>query len=189
MILSNYNDIRDQLQPGDLIAYGGMGWVSKLIKWSTGSPVSHVGVVARVDSGHERVMVMESTSLNGRKGVQMNRLSKRVQEYNGHVWWLPLSDRSREKLDIDKFWEYLWAQDGKKYDYLQASMSATLFWAREDFGKLFCSELVAGAYEAGGLIAKINSSEATPKDLVNMRLYKRAYHQVKMYNGKVTEAI
>jgi len=189
MILSNYEDIRDQMKPGDLICFGGMGWVSKLIKWRTRSNISHVGVVANVNDKHGRVMVMESTSLDGKKGVQMNRLSKRIGDYNGHVWWFPLSERRREKLDVMAFWKFLWAQDGKKYDYLQAPMSATLFWAREDFGRLFCSELVAGAYEAGGILPNVNASEITPDDLAHMRMYKRGYHQIKMHKGNPVKAI
>jgi hypothetical protein len=149
--------------------------------------VSHVGVVAKVNDKHGRVMVMESTSLDGKKGVQMNRLSKRVDEYNGHVWWFPLADKDRDKLNIQRFWNFLWAQDGKKYDYWQAPMSATLFWAREDFGRLFCSELVAGAYEAGGILPKINASEVTPDELCRMRMYKE-HHQVKAHDGLIVKA-
>lgn len=181
MISSTYSEVRDKMQPGDLIAFGGMGWVSRLIKWRTRSNISHVGVVAKVNDGHGRVMVMESTSLDGKKGVQINRLNKRVEEYNGNVWWYPLSERTREKFDPLKFWEFLWAQDGKKYDYWQAPMSATLFFAKEDFGKLFCSELVAGAYEASGIIPNINASEITPDDLVNMRIYNRRCRQIKSH--------
>ena len=189
MISKQYSDIRDKIQPGDLIAFGGMGWASKVIKWKTGSKVSHVGVASHIKGEHGRMMIVESTSLNGKKGVQMNRLSKRVEEYNGHVWWFPLSEEVREKLRLVAFWKFLWAQDGKKYDYWQAPMSATLFWAREDFGKLFCSELVAGAYEAGGVLPDINASEITPDDLCRMRLYKKHYTQIKEYKGRHTLAL
>lgn len=189
MILEDYSDVRHEMKPGDLICFGGMGWVSKLIKWRTRSNISHVGVVAKVNDKHDRVMVMESTSLNGRKGVQMNRLSKRVEQYNGHVWWFPLSDRTRESFDVQKFWEFLWEQDGKSYDFWQAPMSATLFWAREDFGKLFCSELVAGAYEASGILPDINASEITPDDLARMRMYRRGYTQIRLHDGDVQKAI
>jgi hypothetical protein len=188
MISKKYSEVRDKVQPGDLIAFGGMGWVSRLIKWRTNSKVSHVGVVSRIGA-HGRVMVMESTSLDGKKGVQLNRLSSRVDQYKGHVWWFPLNDEAREKLDLMQFWKFLWAQDGKKYDYLQAPMSATLFWAREDFGRLFCSELVAGAYEAGGILPNINASEVTPEDLCRMRMYQKRHYHIKAYDGEYERAI
>lgn len=189
MINKRYSDIRDKIQPGDLIAFGGMGWASKIIKWKTGSNVSHVGVASHMNDKHGRMMIMESTSLDGKKGVQMNRLSKRVEQYNGHVWWFPLSEEARKKLSLVAFWKFLWAQDGKKYDYLQAPMSATLFWAREDFGKLFCSELVAGAYEASGILPNINASEITPDDLCRMKIYRKHYTQIKEYKGRQTLAL
>lgn len=167
----NYQDARKQMAPGDLIAFSGNGLVSRIIRWRTRSKISHVGVVSRINEGANRVMVHESTSLRGTKGVQTNRLSQRIQEYNGKVYWYPLSPKSRRCLDLQRFWEFLWEQDGKPYDFWQAPMSATLFCAREDFGKLFCSELVAGAWEAGGLLKRVNASEKTPDDLCKMNLF------------------
>ena len=183
MIRTNYERVRDEMKPGDLIAFGGMGWISRIIKFKTRSHVSHVGVVLNIDD-HGRVMVMESTSLNGKKGVQINRLSKRVAEYNGHMWWFPMSIDSRKSFNINNFWKFMWAQDGKKYDKWQAIFSATLPHAKEDFGKMFCSELVAGAYEKSGVLPSINASEVTPDDLLHMRLFDKTYYQIKSYKNK-----
>jgi hypothetical protein len=41
----DYEDVRDHMQPGDLIAFGGKGTFSELIKSVTRSAVSHVGVI------------------------------------------------------------------------------------------------------------------------------------------------
>ena len=49
----------------------------------------------------------------------------------------------------------------------------------EDFSSFFCSELVAGALEKGGIIKKINASEVTPIDLCMFNLYRRSYFQIK----------
>lgn len=40
-----YAKFREKMKPGDVIAFGGKGRFSELIKWSTKSVVSHVGVI------------------------------------------------------------------------------------------------------------------------------------------------
>ena len=40
-----YQDARSMMKPGDVIAFGGKGHFSDLIKFATRSDVSHVGVV------------------------------------------------------------------------------------------------------------------------------------------------
>ena len=52
----------------------------------------------------------------------------------------------------------------------------------EDFSAFFCSELVAGALEAGGVIRKVNASEVTPIDLARFTLYSDDYYQLKGAN-------
>ena len=188
MILSTYQGVRGEMQPGDLIAFGGTGWFSRIIKFFTMSPVSHVGVVLEWDT-FGRVMIMEATSLDGFKGVQVNRLSSRVAQYDGHVWWMPLSDQVRAKLNVHAMVKYMWAQDGKKYDTKQAIKSAIPFWTRENDKRMFCSELVSRGYEQGGIIKDVNSSEMTPDDVCHFPLYKQEYHQIKMHNGERKEAL
>lgn len=190
------------MRPGDIIAFGGKGAFSNIIKFATSSTVSHVGVVyeSKVffdntpQPGHI-VDVMESTTLSykGNKavsGVQRNRLSDHIEYYEGEIWWLPLSARVREALDLVKFTNFLLHQDNKAYDMPQAILSAldagdrvtpkgVVTHNREDFGKFFCSELAAAALEAGGAIKKINSSEVTPIDLCCFNLYASDYVQIK----------
>ena len=40
MIKVNYKDIRNEMKPGDVIAFGGKGLISGIIKGVTNSPVS-----------------------------------------------------------------------------------------------------------------------------------------------------
>ena len=170
---ANYNDIRHRIKPGDCIAFGGVGLVSNGVKIFTSSNVSHVGCVFDACGGsHERlIQIIESTSLgDGFAGVQFNRMSDHINYYDGNIWWLPLSDRAFQTLDLKEFYNFLIAQKGKPYDAPQAIGSALDFIPdnEENFDKLFCSELLAGAYEAGGLLADINASEQTPIDVCSM---------------------
>lgn len=166
--------------PGDVIAFGGRGAVSDVIRRATGSTVSHVGVVAWSEPlpGGHRVDVVESTSLDGLCGVARSRLSSRLLAYRGEVWWAPLAPAVRARLDVDRFFAHLAACEGRSYD-LPGAVVAGLArlglptWGQGDdgCGRLFCSELVAGALAAGGAIGALDASRVTPAGLLEWRVY------------------
>jgi hypothetical protein len=197
-----YAQVRSKMQPGDIVAFGGKGAFSDIIKFATASAVSHVGVIFEskvliggdAQAGHI-VDVMESTTLSYKggktiSGVQRNRMSDHIEYYDGQIWWLPLSPKLRATLNLAKFIDFLLNQDNKPYDMPQAVLSAIdltdratpqgwLTHNKEDFGKFFCSELAVAALEAGGGIKKINASEVTPVDLCNFSIYASDYVQLK----------
>lgn len=191
-----YQDVRDAMKPGDVIAFGGKEQFSEIIKWATRSTVSHVGVILKTravyDEQQDRYFnqIIESTSLNGFSGVSISRLSDRVFSYPGEIWWLPLSDGVRTKLNVTKFFDFLIKQERKPYDLPQAIGSALDALDKvpllgkatlnvEDFSRFFCSELVAASLEAGGAVASLNASEVTPADLCMFSLYKDQYYRLK----------
>ncbi|MDN5869693.1 MAG: hypothetical protein L0H73_03060 [Nitrococcus sp.] len=206
MALTNakYEEIRKQMQPGDVIAFSGKGNISEIIRWATRSHISHIGVVfaskvAINDEAQQGVIidVMESSTLSMAKqdsqvitGVRRHRLSDYVQYYEGSIWWLPLSTIARAEMNFEVFKNFLLHQDEKEYDVPQAIMSAIDLLERipilssptanvEDFSKFFCSELVAAAFEKAGLIESINASEVTPIDLCMFNIYTEEYYQIK----------
>lgn len=191
-----YRDIRDAMKPGDVIAFGGKEQFSEIIKWATRSTVSHVGVVLQTRAIYEERsdryfnQIIESTSLNGFSGVTISRLSDRIFSYPGEIWWLPLSDKVRNRLSLKKFFDFLIQQDRKPYDLPQAigsaldALDSVPLIGRasvnlEDFSRFFCSELVAASLEAGGAVASLNASEVTPADLCMFKLYKDDYYRLK----------
>ncbi len=173
--LIQYADIRDDMRPGDVIAFGGKSRVSKGIKYWTRSSVSHVAAVyhmqQRVDEDSDADfdsyshshpyfnMMIESTQLGDANGVVVRQISKAIAEYDGDVWWLPLSEASRERFDEAKFSKWMFPQIGKEYDMPQAIKAGMdrldwtgLTWADEDFSRLFCSELIAAALRKAGVL-------------------------------------
>jgi len=203
-VVVEYQDIRDEMQPGDIIAFSGKGNFSEIIKWVTRSEVSHVGIVfeSKVLMNNEAqegkiVDIFESTTLyedpvTGKNvsGVQKNRMSVRLKYYDGDMWWLPLSEKVRDRLDTRRFINFLLHHEKKEYDLPQAVRSAldTLDAApivgkvthnREDFASFFCSELATAALEYSGAISNINSSEVTPIDLCRFELFRSEYFQLK----------
>lgn len=134
---------------------------------------------------------MESTTLNDvadfsgefRKGVQMVVLSQRLANYNGEVSIRPL-DAALTKQQEDKMvgWLFKKYSSYTEYDTSQAlsaaidkdakSRVARLFASlfgfdnKEDFEKLFCSEMVTQAYIEAGLVPEsVNASEMLPEDV------------------------
>lgn len=182
-----YEDIRETIQTGDLIAFGGKGFLSDGIKGFIQSSVSHVGVALRtaiiaVDGMPvgSLIICVESTSLDGFKGVIGNQLSLRIKQYDGDIWLLPLSTISRHNLNkrIGSFVDFLLRQDHIPYDYLQAIRSP-FGKQSEDWSRWFCSELVAAGYEHAGLLSTINCSIVTPKQLCQVSLFADEYYQIK----------
>jgi len=193
-----YTEARSKMKPGDVIAFGGKGEFSEIIKFATFSDVSHVGVILQTQikddsDAHFFNQIIESTSLNGFNGVNISRFSDRLGTYSGELWWLPLSDDARAKLDTKKFYDFLFnqAKTRKAYDMPQAIKSALdaldkfpLFghgptYNKEDFSKFFCSELVAAGLETGGAVGSVNASEVTPIDLCMWNIYSGSYYQLK----------
>lgn len=193
----SYEEARNRMKPGDVIAFSGKGNFSEIIKWATRASVSHVGVIlqskllieGQPQQGYFN-QIIESTSLNGFSGVSISRLSDRLATYDGEMWWLPLGDAVRSRLDLQKFYDFLIHQEHKEYDMPQAVKSALdaldkaplvggLTYNVEDFSRFFCSELVAAGLEAGSAIRSLNSAEVTPIDLCMFNIYQPVYYQLK----------
>ena len=106
LIQAKYHQIRESLQDGDLIAFGGRGGASSLIKLFTRSNVSHVALILKsvLETGERLNMIIESTTLDGYSGVIINRLSNRLKNYDGEVWWLPLRQDVKDKADF--YWAF-----------------------------------------------------------------------------------
>ncbi len=183
-----YPEARALMQPGDVIAFGGKGNFSEIIKFAIFSCVSHVFN-----------QIIESTSLDGFNGVNVSRFSDRLNTYDGELWWLPLRKQIRERsFDRTKFFNFLFNQtkERKAYDMPQALKSAVDLleeqaigkymptYNREDFSKFFCSELVAAGLEVAGAVDSVNASEVTPIDLCRWSIYENSYYQIKGESSK-----
>jgi hypothetical protein len=190
-VLKTYEQYRPQMKTGDLIAFSGNAGFSHVIKWATRSPYSHVGIVLKAEMGSgfgDSILLIESTlqttvlDANNKqaiKGMQMHWLSKRIDLYNGSVYWLQLkAPMAPEKKAQMEAWLRETHNQKVSYDYLQI-YNAAIDWFDElglsnqpDFSTLFCSELVAKALQIGGVIdPNINPSEKTPDDVVNFICY------------------
>lgn len=188
-----YSEARKLMKPGDVIAYSGKADLSNFIKWVTRAGVSHLSVVVQAKLLYEHTetpaegflnQVMEATS----SGVHFSRLSDHMRYYDGEIWWLPLRQDLRDKMNVQALYDFLLHQEHKGYDIAQAVRSGVdrfdsaiggLSKNKEDFARFFCSELVAAALERAGIVPHWNSSEITPADLTRFSLFQDDYFQLK----------
>jgi hypothetical protein len=185
--LEQYERYRPLIKTGDVIGFSGTIGLSPVIKWVTGSVYSHVGIVLNAEmSGGlgNSVLLVESTvetrirdAMNSEviKGVQLHWLSKRIQMYQGGVWWAslkkPLAKNAQERM---QGWLRQTHNQCVPYDAVQIMGAGLDIFDRmgvlknkESFSTLFCSELVTKALQIGGAIdPKLNASEQTPGDVM-----------------------
>lgn len=185
-ILDRQKKIEDEFRTGDIIIFSGHGAISDVIKLFTKSKWSHVGIAIR--NGTDNLYILESTTLNdvkdvvdnvAKKGVQLVPLRDRLNKYDGDIsirhlqgavmgnndsnalkaFMLEIEDRPYEEHVIDlvkAIMERYVAKDGKLHDILHNS---------EDTSSLFCSELIAEAYQRLNILNKTEPSDYyLPKD-------------------------
>ncbi len=197
MIQHSYDDVKHLLDVGDVLFFGGKsnlwppnhfvsGFISGGIELFTGSPISHAAaVISKEDdtAQYKPVELVESTSLAGHKaGAIRTPADWRVSTYDGRVWWAPLSEEIRHRIDEAAFVEYMLSIQGHPYDY-QAVLKMTwenlavvkgFGWManKESTARVYCSEYVCAGFEASGAMGKrTNYAECSPQDLAKKRLY------------------
>ena len=83
--------------------------------------MSHVGVVLQsrlIVDGEPEGRVFNQVAEATDSGVKLVNLSSKQQAYEGEMWWLPLSDKSRGRLNFNAFSGFLIDSEGAPYDSL-----------------------------------------------------------------------
>lgn len=167
-----YDDTRGDLKTGDIVLFSGNGAISTIIKYASRSPWSHVGMVVLAG---DMVLLWESTTLSNLRdaesgqcvqGVQLVGLRERLAGYDGAAGLRRLNGNlsGRELHDLAGLRSEL---AGRAYEENRLELlGAIASWDNEeDLSSLFCSELVAAAYQHMGLLTRaLPSNEYTPRD-------------------------
>ena len=176
-------ELRAVLRTGDLVLFSGKGGASAGIKWATFSRWSHVGLVVVLPE-YDFVTVWESSTtttlldLDTRqlnKGVQLAPLSARLAQYEGAVAIRRLSGVDFGTEDIGRLMQLRRELAGRPYEedkleLIKAAWDHTFGANSEDLSSLFCSELVAEAYQCLGLLGPDKpSNEYVPADFSTAR--------------------
>ncbi|MBX2860540.1 MAG: hypothetical protein KTR14_04860 [Vampirovibrio sp.] len=180
MAVTAYHDIRPKLKTGDIVLFSGSKGFSPLIKWFTKSKWSHVGMVLRVPEW-DMVLLWESNTVTdiadldtgkAKKGVQLIPLSQRVAKYKGKMAVRHLSESvgPDQQQALMEFREEVKGRDfeKKKIQLIKSAYDGLAGNNVEDLSTLFCSEMVAEAYQRMDFLKEPPkgkaSNEYTPAD-------------------------
>lgn len=192
-----YNEqMRAKLKTGDIVLFSGKGGISAGIKWATLSRWSHVGMIVVLPE-YDFVTVWESTTLSSlvdldtkvpHKGVQLVPLSSRIEGYDGEVAVRPLEGISFGESDLKNLMQLRREVSGREYEQdqielIKAAYDGPLGRNSEDLTSLFCSELLAEAYQRLGLLSEEKpSNEYTPADFSEKK-------QLELLNGSLGKEV
>lgn len=154
-----YTVAKWHIHDGDVLLFAGHNFFARAIKLWTNSPYSHAALAYwRQQGDHLQLCLLEAMDGIGVRSCDMDTYIVDCIRQGIGVYWFPLG----RDLDRRKIVAYALEQVGKKYadpgQFLVSFGKATKL-ARALFGKgvedtdpdrFFCSELVAGALEAGG---------------------------------------
>jgi hypothetical protein len=182
-LLPAFAELRSTLDSGDLVLFGGDSPVCRRLKRLMRSRWSHVGLVARA-AGIDRPLLWEATADTDLKDVVTGQVKAGVQMVDLEEWITHYAGETAiRKLRVERTAEmraalasFLQEVHGRPYErngleLLRATYEGPLGKnRREDLSSLFCSELVAAAYQRMGLLpAEPPSNEYTPRDFSRNR--------------------
>lgn len=147
------------IRNGDILLFEGRSLFARLIKLRTRSPFSHAGVALRIAAdGTERLCILEALEPWGVRLYPLDRYLEQCHRRGERVHWYSLE----AGINRDKVAGFTLSQWGKRYasvwQFLVSWGRCTglvrrlLGWTSTDTNteRFFCSELVAGALNAGG---------------------------------------
>jgi len=136
--LTTYNTVKNGMRTGDLLQWHSRSVIGALIRWKTASDVNHSGVVLclrEYETAEHRRWTLEALE----HGLYPNYLSRRLEAFNGRVFWHPLKPECRAMSET--IGTNMMAMAGIRYDY--GSIVRQLFGrVSADARDLFCSEAV-----------------------------------------------
>ena len=159
--LLRYRMIRDDIDTFDRLEWRSNSLLGKAIRLKTGDWSNHTGIVIRFHE-YDAAGLFTIESLEG--GVDPNRLSLRLSEFNGSVRLYKLKPEYHHLRS--ELGEAALSMEGIKYDY--GSLVKNLFGhVTVNKKRLFCSEFVKAVGIKAGLPHK-NLIAPTPGKEMNM---------------------
>jgi hypothetical protein len=168
----------EDLKTGDLVLFSGRCPVSRTLRLLMLGKWSHIGMVV-LDPKYDYPLLYESTHNDkipgldlGRphQGVQMVPLHKRIDYYAGDIavrrlYGVNINDNDRHKLNQLRLSMRGLPFEKSILQLLRSLFRYHFYTQQEDLSSIFCSELIAEAYKAMGMLPQdIASNNYTPMD-------------------------
>jgi len=166
-----------RLKSGDILLFSGNSPFSSTIKLFTHSNWSHVGMVFEMKNNffcwESDTTIKKRTAQ--RSGVRMIELMEKINGYEGEISVRQLISLSKEQKQtmhaaLTKFSKIVKDKPYEKSisELIRSAYDGPLGENLEDLSSIFCSELIAAAYQHAGLLPDcppgLPSNEYTPAD-------------------------
>lgn len=165
------------IKDGDLLAFKGTGFWSRLIQCVTKARVTHVGLAVTI---RERQCIIEAREM---RGVRVFPLREYLRA-NSRVYWYELDDESSvsRKALVDYCFNVWGARYARAWQFLRSWGLVSKAWANRmrlpedvDDNRFFCSELVLAALQAAGYTGdgyETEAAKASPGDIVELTCFR-----------------
>ena len=169
-----------KLKAGDIVLFSGKSGFSRSIRWFTFSPWTHVGMIIRMPE-HPEPLIWESLRIPIIPDVMEGTMKSGVQLLDFHermrTCTCDVAIRTLNKSISDEMYSALlnFRETVKNRPYersllelIRAAWDGPFGRNKENLESIFCSELVAEAYQSMGLLecdkkGGVPSNEYTPK--------------------------
>lgn len=160
--LAVYKSLARFMKTGDLLLWRSNSLLGAAIRFFSHGSVNHAsGIICfpDYDGGYNRRWTTEALE----HGTVLNYLSKRLEEYDGSVWWYPLKDEW--ELKRNEIGRRALEMIGVGYDFGSLFKNAVAK-VSADARRLFCSEYYF-------LSLGFEGKAPTPADLPELGIYKQ----------------
>uniref|UniRef100_A0A6M3LB88 Putative peptidase n=1 Tax=viral metagenome TaxID=1070528 RepID=A0A6M3LB88_9ZZZZ len=152
-----YKHIRDKINSGDIIEWRSASPLGSIIRFFTRQKVNHSSLCICLpqykDWKEPHKFILEANP----GGIELQLLSRRLQEFKGSAWWLKLKVGTEKTKEAIESWAL--PQVGVKYDYGSLFKNA-IGRVSADSRKFFCSEFCYLALQHAGIILKTKKNRA-----------------------------
>lgn len=162
MDITEYDAIKDQMKTGDLLQWRSNSLLGAAIRWKTKSNVNHSSLIIRL-AEYEGLERRRYTTEALEHGIVLNFLSRRLEQFDGEVWWYQLNDtwnHARQEIGADAL-----SMVGIPYDY-KSLFYQLIGKVSADARKLFCSEYCYLSYGFTG-------TAPAPADMPALGIFKQ----------------
>ena len=166
-----YDQVRDQLQTGDLVFCSGTYLFSKSIRWFTKSVWRHVGIIYR-DDNLRRIFILESEIAIGVRLVPWSKYLRdyhgRKKPYQGRIVVgriVPAADGEKVKKAISFGMDEL-TRPYDNWEIMRIAMRILFRRGRKNRDRRYiCSELVYEAFRKADIAFRFNRNSISPDDI------------------------
>lgn len=167
--LTLYNTVRPLIRTGDHLGWRGDNLVGKIIRKFTADTINHSELALRLEYEglDKRRFNVGALSF----GITLHMLSRKLEGYDGQVYWYPLKDEYNELRP--KIASYVLDKIDIRYDY-KSLFSQILGRVSSDINRLFCSEVCNLAWVSAGIDTgfSIDGIAPTPDDIDNFNIFR-----------------